>query len=108
MCWLAIWYPDGLVRLGVVMEKSDKSYGVAVALCGVFGVLGIHHFYLGNILMGIFDLGMFVVFIGLTMTGYPMAALGALLVDALHTIFVFYRLITEQETDGQGRPVLIK
>jgi TM2 domain-containing membrane protein YozV len=90
------------------LEKSDKSYGTAVALCGVFGVLGIHHFYLGNVLMGIFDLGMFITFLVLYTSGYPVAAFGALLVDALHTVFVFYRLITEQETDGQGRPVLIK
>lgn len=58
--------------------------------------------------MGIFDLGMFITFLVLYTSGYPVAALGALLVDTLHTVFVFYRLITEQETDGQGRPVLIK
>ena len=35
---------------------SDRSYGVAVALCGIFGIVGIHHFYLGNHLHGLFDL----------------------------------------------------
>ena len=46
-------------------EKSTKSYGAAVSLCGVFGTVGIHHFYLGNWLHGLFDLGLFISFLGL-------------------------------------------
>ena len=37
------------------IEKSDKSYGAAVSLCMIFEMKGIHHFYLGNVLHGIFD-----------------------------------------------------
>ena len=40
-------------------EISDKSYAVAVTLCGIFGVFGIHHFYLRNYLHGLFDLALF-------------------------------------------------
>jgi TM2 domain-containing membrane protein YozV len=42
------------------IEKLPKSYGIAVSLCGVFGVLGIHHFYLEDYLHGFADLGLFV------------------------------------------------
>jgi len=37
---------------------SPKSYGVAVCLSTIFGVLGIHHFYLGRYLHGLLDVTM--------------------------------------------------
>lgn len=93
-------------------EISPKSYGTAIALCGVFGTIGVHHFYLGNIVHGLFDLGLFIAmvlfYIAAETTGNGMFfvyALIALLVDSAHTMIVFYRLITEQEHDGQGRLV---
>ncbi|MER5170907.1 NINE protein [Thioclava sp. GXIMD2076] len=86
--------------------RSPKSYGTAVALCGVFGVLGVHHFYLGNILHGLVDLGLFLVTVALFCNGNPLA-LVFLLADALHTVIVFYKLITEQERDGQGRRICL-
>ncbi len=70
--------------------------------------MGIHHFYLGNILHGILDLAMFVLFIVFTIQGQPLLAVAMLLADALHTVIVFYQLITEQTIDGSGRQVRLK
>ena len=92
---------------------SDRSYGVAVALCGIFGIVGIHHFYLGNHLHGLFDLGLFLAamarFFVLGFQGPDWFLLGILLlaVDALHTMIIFYRLITGQAHDGRGRRVAV-
>ena len=38
--------------------RSEKSFTVSVVLAAVFGLLGIHHFYVGRIGHGLFDLGM--------------------------------------------------
>lgn len=94
-------------------ERSPKSYGAAVALCGVFGTMGIHHFYLGNMLHGIFDLGLFLLtitfWINFALTDNPAAAIAAVVlmcIDGLHTLIVFIRLIIGKEHDSEGRPVL--
>jgi len=97
-----------MVQANEPPEKSEKSYGVAIILCGIFGVLGIHHFYLGNILHGILDLAMFVLFIVFTVQGQPLLAFAMLAADGLHTVIVFYQLITEQTIDGNGRQVRLK
>ncbi|MGH1452210.1 MAG: NINE protein [Paracoccaceae bacterium] len=89
-------------------EKSEKSYGIAIILCGIFGILGIHHFYLGNILHGILDLAMLVLAIVFTIQGQPLLAFAMMAADLLHTIIVFYQLITEQTHDGNGRQVRLK
>lgn len=86
-------------------EKSPKSYGISVILCGLFGTLGIHHFYLGDWLHGIADLGLFVLMIVFFAQGYHGLALVTLLIDALHTIIIFYLLIIGKWRDGEGRPV---
>jgi len=86
-------------------EKSPKSYGIAVALCGVFGVMGIHHFYIGNWLHGILDLGLFIVFVGLISAGNDGAGYAVLAVDVLHTVYVFYNLIVGRQRDGHGRVI---
>lgn len=39
-------------------EYSDKSYVTAAVLSGIFGVIGIHHFYVGRWGHGLFDLSM--------------------------------------------------
>lgn len=88
-------------------EKSPKSYGVAVSLCGIFGVLGVHHFYLGDYLHGFADLGLFIFAIVMFSQGYVGVATLALLLDGLHSIVIFYYLIVEKWRDGQGRPVLL-
>lgn len=87
-------------------DISPKSYGTAVALCGVFGVMGIHHFYLGDWLHGLVDLGLLVATVALFAAGSPLAFL-FLLVDAVHTIVVFSMLIIGRWRDGEGRPIPI-
>ncbi len=84
-------------------EKSPKNYGVAVALCGVFGILGIHHFYIGNWLHGLLDFGLFILFIILLSMQMESAAYAVLVIDVLHTFIVFYNLIVGKQRDGHGR-----
>jgi TM2 domain-containing membrane protein YozV len=89
---------------GVILQdekKSQKSYGTAVALCGIFGVLGVHHFYIGNWIHGIIDVGLFVSFIVLLAAESPFAYI-FLIIDILHTIVVFYKLIVGSQRDGNG------
>ena len=88
-------------------EKSPKSYGIAVMLCGIFGILGVHHFYLGDWLHGLADVALVVLAVGFAMQGYPDLALLVFLIDGLHTIIIFYFLIIEKWRDGQGRPILL-
>lgn len=93
---------------------SPKNYGTAVALCGVFGVMGIHHFYLGNILHGLFDLalffGWFVPWVAVS-TGDLRDWMGMIVlmfvIDALHTAYVFFMLICGRQRDGKGRLVAL-
>jgi O-antigen/teichoic acid export membrane protein len=42
----------------ILLTNSQKSYFVAVCLAGIFGTLGMLHFYLGRWLHGTFDLAM--------------------------------------------------
>lgn len=92
---------------------SDRSYGVAVSLCGIFGIVGIHHFYLGNHLHGLFDLGLFLAAMacfflpGAEDADWVILGVLLLAVDVLHTLIIFYRLITGQAHDGQGRKVVV-
>lgn len=92
---------------------SDKSYGIAVSLCGVFGVMGLHHFYLGNILHGLFDLGLFAlwVFCLFVAPAYGsnliLVGLALLIIDVLHTIYVFFMLIVGKQRDGRGRIIAV-
>ena len=98
--------PIGAVR--VQAEFSDKNFGAAVALCGIFGTIGLHHFYLGNIVHGVFDLGLFVGSVLYFFSGdvsLQMLGLILILMDALHTLFVFYKLIAGKQLDGAGRLV---
>jgi TM2 domain-containing membrane protein YozV len=91
-----------------VDDFSPKSYGIAVSLCGIFGVVGIHHFYLGNFVHGLIDLGMFVgavVCLSLSVPGQDnLWAIGAVLIlaDALHSAVVFFLLIVGRQRDGNG------
>ncbi|WP_169816650.1 TM2 domain-containing protein [Rhodovibrio salinarum] len=94
-------------------NPSPKNYGVAVALSGIFGVVGIHHFYLGNIAHGVLDLTMLIGGIACLefadpVHGSDLLAFGGLLLfaDIIHTLVVTYRLIAGKQRDGQGRRVL--
>lgn len=107
-CGAPVLRPDGLTGI----ETSDRSYGVAVALCGVFGIVGVHHFYLGNWLHGLFDVGLFVGTIAFLIAGeasgdgtYYIVAAAMLVVDVLHTLVIFWRLIVGKARDGNGRLV---
>ena len=88
-------------------EISPKSYGTAVALCGVFGTAGIHHFYLGDFWHGMADLALLVIAVMFFWQGSDLLGIATLLADGVHTIVIFYLLITGQWRDGQGRVVAI-
>ncbi len=87
-------------------RTSPKSYAVAVALSAIFGVVGIHHFYIANFLHGCFDLGLFIMAIVLlSFSGNPFfIGIGMLccLIDVAHTIYVTYRLLVGLQKDGNG------
>ena len=90
------------------LSISKKSYGVAVTLCGIFGTLGVHHFYIGNWLHGLIDLALFIAFIILIMNGSLGLGLLVLGIDVFHTLFVFYKLITGNQNDRHGRLITWK
>lgn len=90
-------------------DVSEKNFGTAVALCGVFGVLGIHHFYLGNILHGIADFLLCIVAFTCFFSNVPsLIPIGFLLLltDLAHTFWVMIRLFTGKTRDGYGKLVL--
>ena len=87
-------------------NNSTKSYGVAVSLCGVFGIGGIHHFYIGNHLHGIFDISLLIFGLYFLIFGPVGLGLFLLLIDVIHTFIVFYRLITEKQKDGSGKLII--
>ncbi|MBL4836579.1 MAG: TM2 domain-containing protein [Kordiimonadaceae bacterium] len=85
---------------------SDKSYGLAVVLCGVFGVLGVHHFYLRNWFHGLIDLvlsvvGFYCVFFVVDPVFQIFGAL-LLILDVIHTVVIMYRLFVGKCYDGDG------
>ena len=84
-------------------EISDKSYTVAVVLSGVFGVVGIHHFYIGRWVEGILDFSLFVATFALFMAGEPVWAVVTGLVDTLHTTVITIFLLTGTFKDGSGK-----
>lgn len=84
-------------------EVSPKSYTVAVCLSGVFGVLGIQHFYMGRWLEGTIDVLLFVTTIYLFLSGQPLLGLLFGAMDFLHTLIVTIMLLTGSFRDGSGR-----
>ena len=91
----------------ILNNYSSKSYGVAVSLCGVFGFVGIHHFYIGNHLHGIFDLSLLILGVYFLISGPEGLGISLLIIDIIHTFFVFYKLITEKQKDGSGKLIVI-
>jgi TM2 domain-containing membrane protein YozV len=81
---------------------STKSYGVAVCLSGVFGILGVHHFYLGCWLHGLADIAMTAAAVYYFIIGEPAVGLTILAVDYIHTIVVTIILLTGNYRDGNG------
>ena len=88
-----------------VRTPSTKNYVVAVCLSAVFGVLGVHHFYLGRYLEGVLDLGLAVLTLCLYLMGHPGWALLVFAVDSLHTFIVTIMLLTGSIRDGRGHLV---
>ena len=90
-------------------ETSQKSYTVAVCLAAVFGILGIHHFYLGRLLHGLFDLGLSIAGFTFIFMGEPKSLVmtGVILlgIDALHTLYVTFKLLVGEYRDGRGNLV---
>ena len=84
------------------MKKSKKKYSTAVCLSGIFGLLGIHHFYLGRWLHGIVDLSMTVGAIILIGIGFELLGYLILGVDIIHTLIVSIFLLTGSYKDGNG------
>jgi len=93
---------------------SSKSWVVAAVLAGTFGIAGIHHFYVGRILHGIFDLslsvtGFVLIFYGAqddVANSYVILGILFLIGDYVHTIYFMYKLIISEYRDGKG--LLIK
>ena len=83
-------------------QSSRKKYGVAVALSGVFGIFGIHHFYLGRWLHGFVDLAMTVSAFYFIVVDRPILGWGILAVDYIHTIIVTILLLIGSYRDGYG------
>lgn len=81
---------------------SSKSYTVAVIISAIFGILGIHHFYLERWGMGLFDLSLSIGGFGLLLMGYNIGLL-VLFIDFVHTIYVTYKLLVGEYKDGEGK-----
>jgi len=84
---------------------SSKSYFVAVVLSSVFGILGVHFFYLGRFLHGVVDLGLSICGLWFIVTGQPFIGASFLFVDWLHTLVVTIRLLIGIEHDGEGKRI---
>lgn len=78
-----------------------------MALCGIFGTLGIHHFYLKDYAHGVADLVLFTATIYFFVNDDIALFFLALVMDLFHTTAVFFLLIVEKWRDGDGRPVLL-
>jgi TM2 domain-containing membrane protein YozV len=94
------------------VAKSDKSFVLSVVLAAVFGILGVHHFYVGRVFHGLFDLCLSLVGFSLLVLGFTeprgsYVAIGALilLADYIHSVYFIYRLIVGTYADGKGRRV---
>lgn len=87
------------------VQASSKNYGTAVCLAGIFGILGIHHFYLGRWLHGLFDLSLSVIGITLIVLDQLFLGWALLIADIIHTIAVTIMLLIGSYKDGQGKTV---
>ena len=81
---------------------SEKSYVVAVSLSAIFGVMGIHHFYIGRYIEGIIDLSLFIATLYFYFTGQLGWAVLFFVVDGLHTFIITIMLLTGSFKDGKG------
>ena len=81
---------------------SEKNYIVAVCLSAIFGVMGIHHFYLGRYIEGIIDFSLLCLTIYFYATGQIGWAALFFIIDSLHTFIITIMLLTGSFKDGKG------
>ncbi|WP_299180334.1 NINE protein [uncultured Neptuniibacter sp.] len=86
-------------------QPSPKSYAVAVSLSAIFGVMGIHHFYLGRYLEGIIDFSLLIITLYFYINGEILWALLFFAIDGIHTFIITIMLLTGSFKDGHGRYV---
>ncbi len=86
-------------------QASSKSYAIAVSLSAIFGVLGIHHFYLGRYIEGIIDFSLAVLTMYFYLHGEILWAVAFFAIDTLHTFIITIMLITGSFKDGHGKYV---
>ena len=85
------------------MEKrSSKKYVVAVCLSAVFGILGIHFFYLERYAIGLMDLLLSIAGLHFLFAGQVALGIGLLAVDFLHRLIVTIMLLSGSCRDGRG------
>ena len=88
-------------------DASKKSYLVAVCLAGILGTLGIHHFYVGRWLHGLFDLSLLITAIIFFSFSLWFLAILFILVDLIHNTYFVYKLILGEYRDGSGKLIKI-
>ena len=91
-------------KINILLTDSPKSYFISVCFAGIFGTLGLHHFYLGRWLHGTFDLTMAILTVVFIFIFSPIAVLLAI-TDIVHTAYFTYKLIIGEYKDGSGRTV---
>ena len=92
-----------LLSTDLALQPSSKSYAIAVSLSAIFGVMGVHHFYLGRYVEGIFDFSLFVTTLYCYFTGNILWAIAFFIIDSLHTFVITIMLLTGTFKDGKGR-----
>ena len=86
-------------------RRSPKSYGIAVALSGIFGFVGVQHFYLGRWFEGLVDVSLSIGWIYCFAIGEPLWAMALMVLDFGHSTIVTIMLLVGAFEDGQGRRV---
>ena len=87
-------------------KSSPKSYVASVCLAGIFGTLGVHHFYLGRWYHGTFDLALAILAVSFLFIYWQLSVV-ALILDVIHTVYFMYKLIVGEYRDGKGHLVRI-
>ncbi len=83
--------------------QSKKKYALAVVFAAVFGVLGIHYFYIGRTIIGFIDLSISILAFICLAQGRFFWGVMLFFIDVLHSIYATYKLLTGQEHDGEGK-----
>ncbi len=87
------------------MEKSSKNYITAVCLSAIFGVFGVHHFYLGRWLYGVLDFSLTTIGFILIFIDYMFIGIAILAIDCIHNFIVTILLLIGAYKDGEGKVV---